>query len=66
MNVQIILDPPPGGVFTNLDVVSGKIVLRLSAPSKVSAVTVKLEGEANSVLQFDDMSVLRSNYAAIY
>jgi hypothetical protein len=60
MNVQIILDPPPGGVYTNLDVVSGKIVLRLVAASKISAVTVKLEGEANSVLQVEDVSVLAS------
>jgi hypothetical protein len=52
MNVQIILAPPgSSGVYTNLDTVSGKVVLRLPKAGNITQVVVKLEGESNSVLE---------------
>src|ERR1700712_2160953 len=52
MNVQIILAPPGGsGVYTNLDTVSGKVILRLPKAGNITQVVVKLEGESNSVLE---------------
>lgn len=60
MNVQIILDQPPGGLFTNLDVVSGRVVLRLPKASNISSIQVKLEGEANSTLSEEDNTADRN------
>ena len=49
MSVRIELDKPHGA-FTNLDQISGKVVLSILGPETVSAITVKLEGESKSVL----------------
>jgi len=52
MNVQIILAPPgSSGVYTNLDTVSGKVILRLPKAGTITQIVVKLEGESNSVLE---------------
>ncbi|KAI9659848.1 MAG: hypothetical protein M1821_001199 [Bathelium mastoideum] len=49
MNVQLGLDKP-GEVFTNLDIITGKIVLQLRNPVTVQSVIVKLEGESRTRL----------------
>jgi hypothetical protein len=49
MSVRIQLDNPPH-FYTNLDVVSGRIILNLTSDESVSAITVKLEGESKTVL----------------
>ena len=49
MNVQIKLDKP-NEVYTNLDVITGKVVLQLRNPTNIQSVTVKLEGESRSRL----------------
>ena len=49
MNVQIKLDKP-GEVFTNLDVITGKVLLQLKYPVNIQSVTVKLEGESRTRL----------------
>lgn len=49
MSVRIELDKPQGA-FTNLDQISGKVILSILGPETVSAITIKLEGESKSVL----------------
>ena len=49
MSVRIQLDKPRG-VFTNLDHISGVVVLSILGPETVSTITVKLEGESRSHL----------------
>jgi Arrestin (or S-antigen), N-terminal domain len=49
MSVRIILDNP-SSFFTNLDFVTGTIVLVLTSDENVSAITVKLEGESKTML----------------
>ncbi|OCK77532.1 hypothetical protein K432DRAFT_304003 [Lepidopterella palustris CBS 459.81] len=49
MIVQILLDKPHAH-FTNLDIISGRVLLRISSTSSVSAVVVKLEGESRTRL----------------
>ena len=49
MSVRIQLDKPRG-VFTNLDQISGVVVLSILGPETVSTITVKLEGESRSHL----------------
>ncbi|KAF2664206.1 hypothetical protein BT63DRAFT_103317 [Microthyrium microscopicum] len=49
MSVKILLDQ--SGKYTNLDVIKGRVILRLFQPSKISYVIVKLEGEARTRLQ---------------
>jgi len=49
MFVSLILDKPHGQ-FTNLDVVSGRVQLRLTAPTQITTITVKLEGESRTRL----------------
>ncbi|KAF6237441.1 hypothetical protein HO173_004331 [Letharia columbiana] len=49
MSVRIQLDKPQGA-FTNLDQISGVVILSILGPETVSAITVKLEGESRSHL----------------
>ncbi|KAI9709783.1 MAG: hypothetical protein M1820_003186 [Bogoriella megaspora] len=49
MHVQIVLDNPRG-VFTNLDVIAGKVILQLRYPVNVNSIIVKLEGESRTRL----------------
>jgi len=48
MLVQLMLDPH--GQYTNLDVVTGRVVLQNPSNATVSHITVKLEGEARTRL----------------
>jgi len=55
MLVQIHLDQPQvpgssGSHFTNLDVITGKVILKVPNPTNVSNVVVKLEGESRTRL----------------
>lgn len=49
MSVRIQLDKTQGA-FTNLDQISGVVVLSILGPETISAITVKLEGESRSRL----------------
>lgn len=50
MALRIVLDNQPD-FYTNLDHVSGRVVVRLSRPEQVGSIVVKLEGEAMTALQ---------------
>ena len=49
MSVRIQLDNPHS-FYTNLDFISGRVILSLTSDENVSAITVKLEGESRTVL----------------
>lgn len=49
MNVQLLLDKPRNH-FTNLDLITGKVVLRTRSQEDVDNITVKLEGESRTRL----------------
>lgn len=49
MSVRIQLDKPQG-TFTNLDHISGVVILSIQGSETVSGITVKLEGESTSLL----------------
>jgi hypothetical protein len=49
MSVRIQLDNPHQ-FYTNLDFISGRVILNLTNDETVSAITVKLEGESKTVL----------------
>ena len=49
MSVRIQLDNPPA-FYTNLDTISGRIILNLTSDEKVTAIVVKLEGESRTAL----------------
>jgi hypothetical protein len=49
MSIRIALANPPE-FYTNLDVISGKIILGISRPEQIGAVIVKLEGESKTAL----------------
>jgi len=49
MSVRIQLDNPHN-FYTNLDFISGRVILSLTNDETVSAITVKLEGESRTVL----------------
>ena len=49
MSVRIQLDKPQGA-FTNLDQITGVVILSILGPETISAITVKLEGESRSHL----------------
>ncbi|KAJ0119212.1 arrestin domain-containing protein [Diaporthe amygdali] len=53
MSVRIALANPPE-FYTNLDVISGKIILGISRPEQIGAVIVKLEGESKTALGAPD------------
>jgi hypothetical protein len=50
MQVKLILDQPTAK-YTNLDVVTGKVVFMLYHPAKISFIVVKLEGESRTRLE---------------
>ena len=49
MSVRVQLDRPHAH-FTNLDLISGRVVLSLSSDEAVSSIVVKLEGESKTRL----------------
>lgn len=53
MSVRIALNDPPE-FYTNLDVISGKVVLGINRPESIGAVIVKLEGESKTALGTPD------------
>lgn len=48
--VRVQLDNP-GAFYTNLDILSGKVILNLPYDETIAAVTVKLEGESKTMLR---------------
>jgi hypothetical protein len=51
MAASIVLDQPGGAVsYTNLDVISGKVVLRCGKSIDVESIVVKVEGESRTRL----------------
>ena len=50
MQTSIVLDQPGNIAFTNLDEISGKVVLKLTKKIEVDGITVKLEGESRTRL----------------
>lgn len=48
--MRITLDNQPE-FFTNLDIISGQVILHLNRPEQVGGIVVKLEGESNTSLQ---------------
>ncbi len=59
MNVQLFLDQPQG-MYTNLDVIKGRLLWRVPRATNVSFITVKLEGEAISRLEAYDVTSNRT------
>lgn len=49
MSVRIQLDKPHA-YFTNLDVITGRVILNLPRDETISAIVVKLEGESRTRL----------------
>ncbi len=49
MPVRVLLDRPHAH-FTNLDFVTGRVLLSLASDETVSSIVVKLEGESNTRL----------------
>lgn len=49
MQVKIVLDQPHGH-FTNLDVITGRVILQVPSPGTISYISVKLEGESRTKL----------------
>ena len=62
MNLQLFLDQPQAAqaVYTNLDVIRGRLLWRVPRVTNVSFITVKLEGEAISRLETYDAAVNRT------
>ncbi|RMD41418.1 hypothetical protein DV735_g3678, partial [Chaetothyriales sp. CBS 134920] len=50
MSVRIQLDQDPSAPYTNLDFISGRVILVLSSDATISAVNVKLEAESRTRL----------------
>jgi hypothetical protein len=57
MFVRIDLDDPRP-LYTNLDFISGRVILRLTRDEKVSAIRVKLEGESRTVVLHQPQATL--------
>lgn len=53
MSIRIALNNAPE-FYTNLDIVSGKVILGISRPENIGAVIVKLEGESKTALSTPD------------
>jgi hypothetical protein len=49
MYLNVVLDKPHGQ-FTNLDIVTGRVQLRLTNSTQITSITVKLEGESRTRL----------------
>ena len=58
MSVHIVLDNPHS-FYTNLDFISGRIILALNTDENISAIVVKLEGESRSLLMRGPQSPLQ-------
>ncbi|PSR98941.1 hypothetical protein BD289DRAFT_361692 [Coniella lustricola] len=54
MSIRIALNDAPE-FYTNLDIVSGKVILGISRPESIGAVIVKLEGESKTALSTPDV-----------
>lgn len=54
MSVRVHLDDPYA-FYTNLDFISGRIILNLSREDTISAILVKLEGESNTRMEFPEI-----------
>lgn len=50
MSVRIQFDKPNAHHFTNLDFVTGRVILALSTDATISAITVKLQGRSSTRL----------------
>ena len=50
MQASIVLDQPGNVSFTNLDQISGKIVVRCGKSTDIDSIIVKLEGESRTRL----------------
>ena len=50
MNTSIVLDQPGNVSFTNLDQISGKVVVRCGKSVDIDTILVKLEGESRTRL----------------
>lgn len=50
MQASIVLDQPGNVSFTNLDEISGRVVVRCSKSVDISSIVVKLEGESRTRL----------------
>ena len=50
MSLRIHLDGP-SATYTNLDIVTGRVILNLPAQASFSSIIVKLEGESRTRLQ---------------
>jgi len=50
LNVSLVLDQPSSVSFTNLDEISGKVLLRCAKRTDISSILVKLEGESRTRL----------------
>ncbi|KAK5945316.1 hypothetical protein PMZ80_002520 [Knufia obscura] len=50
MSVRVQLDRQHGEIYTNLDFITGRVILTLPTDATISAITVKLEGESKSRL----------------
>ncbi|KAI0016017.1 hypothetical protein F4780DRAFT_761347 [Xylariomycetidae sp. FL0641] len=65
MSIRIALDKPPE-FYTNLDFVSGRVLLSLNRPENIGNVIVKLEGESRTALALptrdrDDFGTMGGN-----
>lgn len=50
MSVRLQFDQPLSRCYTNLDFISGRVILYLPSDSAISAITVKLESESKTRL----------------
>lgn len=50
MNASIVLDQPGNIAYTNLDVISGRVVVRSAKSTDITNIVVKLEGESRTRL----------------
>lgn len=50
MNATVVLDQPANVSYTNLDEISGRVVVRCGKAADVSSILVKLEGESRTRL----------------
>ena len=55
MNATVVLDQGGKVTFTNLDEISGKVMLRCGKSADVSSIVVKLEGESRTRLLSPDV-----------
>lgn len=50
MNASVVLDQPANVSFTNLDQISGRVVMKSSKSLDIDNIVVKLEGESRTRL----------------